>query len=130
MRCERAWATGPVSERSPFRAGIGLALLPLACMAWVGAIAPTIRVGTSLFQLTMLVYALAVLGLNIAHRLQRPDLARPRRLLCVGAYITAILMSHYGLAVLGDLSRPGGGLLRRRLPFGFPALRLAAITSR
>jgi len=63
------------------------------------------------FQLTLvLVYAIALLGLQHPHRLQRPDLPRAGAFYALGAYCAAILIDQ------GGPRRMGGGAPRRVCP--------------
>ncbi len=70
-----------------------------------------------LFQLTqVLVYAIAMLGLNILTGYQRPDLARPRRLLRDRRLHHGDPDRQVRRALLGDDAGGGRDLPRRRLP--------------
>ena len=70
-----------------------------------------------MFQLTLvLVYAIALLGPQPADRLQRPDLARPRRVLRDRRLYGGDPDGPARTALLGDAAGRGVGLLRRRLP--------------
>ena len=73
-RAEAAQAWAPAASARPVPAVLG-DLLAVAVRSFLAS-------GYQMFQLTMLVvYAIAMLGLNLRDRLQRPDLARPRRVL-------------------------------------------------
>jgi branched-chain amino acid transport system permease protein len=98
----------------------GLALLiVLACVL------PFVVSNYRVLQFTLaMVYAIALLGLNMLTGLQRPDLARPRRLLPIGAYTAAILMDRFGAPYWLTVPAAGCRVPARRLPV--PACRRCA----
>ena len=103
----------------------------LAVLLWLAAALLPILLFSNyhLFQLTMVVvYAIAILGLDRAHRIQRPDIPRSRCVLCDRR------LCHCGADVLSTTGRIGRHCRRRRSfarRFGFliglPALRLGGL---
>jgi len=99
----------------------------LVLLGLVGAVALTFLLSNyHLFQLTMVVvYAIAVLGLNLVTGYNGQISLGHGAFYAVGAYITAILMSNYDVPYWATL--PAAAIVSGILGFavGLPALRLA-----
>ena len=102
-------------------AGAALLLLALALL-------PFLLKNYRVFQLTLvLIYAIAVLGLNILTGYNGQISLGHGAFYAIGAYVAAILMDRYGIPYWGTL--PVAFLVCLALGFlmGFPALRLGGL---
>ena len=96
-----------------------LAALVVACVA------PFMLTNYHIFQLTLtLVYAIAVLGLNLLTGFNGQISLGHGAFYAMGAYTTAILMDHYGMPYWATLPIAGAICLVFGFLFGLPALRL------
>jgi branched-chain amino acid transport system permease protein len=92
------------------------AVLPLACQSFV------------IFQLTeVMIYGLAILGLNLLTGFGGQFSLGHGAFFGLGAYVTAILMQHYGVAYYWTLPAAGGICFVVGTLFGLPALRLQGL---
>ncbi|MBV8337548.1 MAG: branched-chain amino acid ABC transporter permease [Alphaproteobacteria bacterium] len=92
------------------------AILPLACQSFV------------IFQLTeVMIYGLAILGLNLLTGFGGQFSLGHGAFFGLGAYVTAILMQHYGIAYYWTLPVAGGICFVVGTLFGLPALRLQGL---
>jgi branched-chain amino acid transport system permease protein len=91
-------------------------VLPLACQSFV------------VFQLTeVMIYGLAILGLNLLTGFGGQFSLGHGAFFGLGAYVTAILMQHYGVAYYWTLPAAGGICFVVGTLFGLPALRLQGL---
>ena len=96
-----------------------LAAVAIACAA------PFTMTNYHIFQLTLtLVYAIAVLGLNLLTGFNGQISLGHGAFYALGAYTTAILMDHYGVPYWATLPAAGAVCLVFGFLFGLPALRL------
>jgi branched-chain amino acid transport system permease protein len=96
-----------------------LALLAIACVL------PFVSSNYHIFQLTLtLIYAIAVLGLNLLTGFNGQISLGHGAFYAIGAYTTAILMDHYGMPYWATLPIAGAICLGFGFLFGLPALRL------
>jgi branched-chain amino acid transport system permease protein len=80
------------------------------------------------FQITMaLVYAIAILGLNLLTGINGQFSLGHSAFFGIGAYTTAIMMEHMGVSFYWTLPTAGGVCFVFGFLFGLPALRLEAI---
>ena len=111
--------------RAESRPLVPLAILGLALLA----LAPTFLVeGYRLFQLTLaVIYAVAILGLNIVTGYNGQISLGHGAFYAVGAYATAIMMASFGMPYWATL--PIAALICAGLGYaiGFPALRLGGL---
>jgi branched-chain amino acid transport system permease protein len=102
-------------------AGIGL-LLAFACVL------PFHISNYSVFQCTMvLVYAIALLGLNMLTGFNGQISLGHGAFYAIGAYCAAVLMDHYGMPYWATLPVAGAVCLVAGFLFGLPALRLEGL---
>ena len=84
-----------------------------------------------MFQFTLvLVYAIALLGLNILTGYNGQISLGHGAFYAIGAYVAAILMDQFGVPYWATLPVAGAVCLVVGFLFGLPALRLRATTSR
>ncbi|SMF04161.1 ABC-type branched-chain amino acid transport system, permease component [Tistlia consotensis] len=104
--------------------GLAVALVVLAA-----ALAAPFAAGSFLvFQLTMmLVYAIAILGLNILTGINGQFSLGHGAFYAVGAYTAAIMMDHFGIGYLWTLPAAGVVCFLAGFLFGWPALRLEGV---
>jgi branched-chain amino acid transport system permease protein len=80
------------------------------------------------FQLTMvLIYAIALLGLNILTGYNGQISLGHGAFYAIGAYVTAILMDHYDVPYWACIPLAGAACLVAGFLFGLPALRLEGV---
>ncbi len=117
-----AAARGRARRAMPRAAVVGVVLVGLACVL------PFELRNYQLFQLTLvMVYAIALLGLNILTGYSGQISLGHGAFYAVGAYVAAILMDRYGIAYWVTVPAAGAVCLVVGLLFGFPALRLEGL---
>jgi branched-chain amino acid transport system permease protein len=102
--------------------------LGIALAIAVGVVLPLLLSSFSIFQLTlMLIYAMAILGLNLLTGFNGQFSLGHSAFFAVGAYAAAILVERYGVSPY--LAIPIGGCFCFvcGFLFGFPALRLSGL---
>ena len=117
---------GPVGEPKPtWVSGRNLAI----GASVIGAIlAPLVVQNFIVFQLTLvMIYGLAILGLNLLTGFNGQFSVGHGAFYGLGAYVTAILMQHYGVAYYWTLPAAGGICFAVGTLFGLPALRLQGL---
>ena len=93
-----------------------------------GFVAPLLFRGFVIFQLTeVMIYALAILGLNLLTGFNGQFSLGHGAFFGLGAYVTAIMMQHYGVAYYWTLPASGGVCFLVGTVFGLPALRLQGL---
>jgi len=91
-------------------------------------VCPFFLSGFQIFQLTMmLIYAIAILGLNLLTGINGQFSLGHGAFYAIGAYVAAILMEHYGLGYIWTLPAAGLVCFVSGFLFGLPALRLEGI---
>jgi branched-chain amino acid transport system permease protein len=104
----------------PQFAGVAVLVLLLAC--------PLLLRGFQVFQLNlMLIYAIAILGLNILTGINGQFSLGHGAFYAIGAYTAAILMEHHGLNYVWTLPAAGLICFISGFLFGLPALRLEGV---
>jgi branched-chain amino acid transport system permease protein len=109
------------------------ALLSTRHLVWAGILAiavilPFVFQGFVVFQFTeVMIYALAILGLNLLTGYNGQFSVGHGAFYGLGAYVTAILMNHYGVAYYWTLPAAGGICFVVGTLFGLPALRLQGL---
>jgi branched-chain amino acid transport system permease protein len=104
----------------PQLAGIAFLVLLLAC--------PLFLRGFQVFQLNlMLIYAIAILGLNILTGINGQFSLGHGAFYAIGAYTAGILMEHYGVGYVWTLPAAGLICFVSGFLFGLPALRLEGV---
>jgi branched-chain amino acid transport system permease protein len=89
---------------------------------------PLVFQGFVVFQLTeVMIYGLAILGLNLLTGFNGQFSVGHGAFFGLGAYVTAILMQHYGVAYYWTLPAAGGICFIVGALFGLPALRLQGL---
>ena len=102
--------------------GIGLVLLVVACAL------PFVLSNYRTFQMTLvLVYAIALLGLNILTGYNGQISLGHGAFYALGAYCTAILMDRWGVPYWATIPVAGAVCLVAGFVFGLPALRLEGL---
>ncbi|MEQ1613540.1 MAG: branched-chain amino acid ABC transporter permease [Hyphomicrobiaceae bacterium] len=104
----------------------------MRALPWVLLIAaivlPFLVKGFVTFQLTMmLVYAIAIMGLNLLTGFNGQFSLGHGAFYAIGAYTAAILMEQVGISYLWTLPAAGAACFAAGFLFGLPALRLEAI---
>ena len=116
--------TNATTLRRPRRA----ALLRRGGGAALAALIPFMFGPYRVGQFTLvLVYAVAVLGLNLLVGYNGQISLGHGAFFALGAYTAALLIEKASVPYLLTLPIAGAGLLRRGLPFGIPALRLRGL---
>jgi branched-chain amino acid transport system permease protein len=101
--------------------------LPVALLM-TALIIPMLVKGFVTFQLTMvLVYAIAIMGLNLLTGFNGQFSLGHGAFYAIGAYTAAIMMEHGGISYLWTLPAAGVICFAAGFLFGLPALRLEAI---
>ena len=103
--------------------------------AWLGItvllvlfVCPLFLKGFTVFQLNMmLIYAIAIMGLNLLTGFNGQFSLGHGAFYAIGAYTTAILMEHYGIGYLWTIPVAGLVCFVSGFLFGLPALRLESI---
>jgi branched-chain amino acid transport system permease protein len=99
----------------------------LAVMAAL-LVCPFFLSGFQVFQLNMmLIYAIAILGLNLLTGINGQFSLGHGAFYAIGAYCAAILMDHYGISYIWTLPAAGLVCFVSGFLFGLPALRLEGI---
>ena len=112
----------PASDPRNPRAGVVAAVIALACML------PLVLSNYQTFQLTLaLIYAIALLGLNILTGYNGQISLGHGAFYAIGAYTAAILMDHYDLPYWATIVPAGAVCLGVGFVFGLPALRLEGL---
>jgi branched-chain amino acid transport system permease protein len=102
--------------------------LVLAVAIAVAVVLPLVFQGFVVFQLTqVMIYGLAILGLNLLTGFNGQFSVGHGAFYGLGAYVTAILMQHYGVAYYWTLPAAGGICFIVGFLFGLPALRLQGL---
>ncbi len=117
-------ARAPAAPRTPARPrALGLALLLAgACLF------PFLADGFVVFQITqLLVYAIAILGLNLLTGTSGQFSLGHGAFFAAGAYVAAILISEFGVPFPLAIVAAGAVCFGLGLGFGFPALKLDGI---
>ena len=113
----------PGSRRPGSRPAIGSSRRSL-----VAAVLPCVVQSFVIFQLTeVMIYGLAILGLNLLTGFNGQFSLGHSAFYGIGAYTTAILMHHYGVAYFWTLPAAGGVCFVVGFLFGLPALRLQGL---
>jgi branched-chain amino acid transport system permease protein len=91
-------------------------------------VCPFVLSGFQVFQLTMmLIYAIAILGLNLLTGINGQFSLGHGAFYAIGAYVAAILMDHYEVGYIWTLPVAGLVCFVSGFLFGLPALRLEGI---
>ena len=115
--------TATAAPRRAWRAWAGVALLLLVLL-----LLPFLLKNYRVFQLTLvLVYAIAVLGLNLLTGYNGQISLGHGAFYALGAYIAAILMDRYAIPYWGTLPAAFLACLVLGFLMGFPALRLGGL---
>ncbi len=127
VTAEATEAATPISTQAPVRGGVGtvIAVVVVLCAAVALAFYAS---NYHLFQLTMLVvYAIAILGLNLATGYNGQISLGHGAFYAVGAYTAAILMSNFDVPYWATL--PVAAAVSAFIGFlvGFPALRFTGL---
>ncbi|HEY0825558.1 MAG TPA: branched-chain amino acid ABC transporter permease [Ramlibacter sp.] len=110
----RGWSRGWIAT--------ALVLIAVACVL------PFVVSNYRLFQLTMvLIYAIALLGLNILTGYNGQVSLGHGAFYAIGAYVTAILMDKFGVPYWMCIPAAGAVCLLAGFLFGLPALRLEGV---
>jgi branched-chain amino acid transport system permease protein len=105
--------------------GRRLALIGLAALLIVACALPFVLSNYRTFQLTLvLVYAIALLGLNILTGYNGQISLGHGAFYAIGAYVAAILMDRFGVPYWATVPLAGALCLAAGFLFGLPALRL------
>jgi len=108
--------------------GASLRWLLLALALVLAAALPFLVSNYRVFQLTMvLIYAIALLGLNLLTGYNGQISLGHGAFYAIGAYVTAILMDHYGVPYWACIPAAGAVCLLVGFLFGLPALRLEGV---
>jgi branched-chain amino acid transport system permease protein len=131
--------TTPQQDTATFTATVPAATAPpvtrqvmrhwvLAGVLLVAVLLPFYFQGFVVFQLTqVMIYGLAILGLNLLTGFNGQFSVGHGAFYGLGAYVTAILMQHYGIAYYWTLPAAGGICFIVGFLFGLPALRLQGL---
>ncbi|MFL5269101.1 MAG: branched-chain amino acid ABC transporter permease [Stellaceae bacterium] len=131
--------TAPQQDTATFTATVPAAAVPpaarptirhwvLAGVLLVAVLLPLYFQGFVVFQLTqVMIYGLAILGLNLLTGFNGQFSVGHGAFYGLGAYVTAILMQHYGIAYYWTLPAAGGICFIVGFLFGLPALRLQGL---
>ena len=122
---------------APAAAGVGISAairgdrgrrLAIAATVTVALLIPLFAGGFLTFQLTqVMVYALAILGLNLLTGFNGQFSLGHSAFYGIGAYTTAILMSRWGVPYFWTLPAAGAVCFAVGFLFGLPALRLQGL---
>ena len=94
----------------------------------IAAVVPFVFQGFVIFQLTeVMIYGLAILGLNLMTGFNGQFSVGHGAFYGLGAYVTAILMSRYGVPYYWTLPAAGGVCFAVGVLVGLPALRLQGL---
>src|SRR5205823_9443418 len=100
----------------------------IAATVVVALVIPFVLKSFFVFQLTqVMIYGLAILGLNLLTGFNGQFSVGHGAFYGLGAYVTAILMQHYGIAYYWTLPAAGGICFIVGFLFGLPALRLQGL---
>jgi len=127
VTAEATEAATPISAQAPVRGGVGTAVTVVVVLCAAVALA-FYASNYHLFQLTMLVvYAIAILGLNLATGYNGQISLGHGAFYAVGAYTAAILMSNFDVPYWATL--PVAAAVSAFIGFlvGFPALRFTGL---
>jgi branched-chain amino acid transport system permease protein len=107
---------------SPRTLALCIVLLAAACVL------PFVLSNYRVFQFTMvLIYAIALLGLNILTGYNGQISLGHGAFYAIGAYVAAIMMDHFGLPYWATIPAAGAVCLLVGFLFGLPALRLEGV---
>jgi branched-chain amino acid transport system permease protein len=102
--------------------------LVLAGVVAIAVVLPFVFQGFVVFQLTeVMIYGLAILGLNLLTGFNGQFSVGHGAFYGLGAYVTAILIQHYGVAYYWTVPAAGGVCFVVGTLFGLPALRLQGL---
>ncbi len=127
VTAEATEAATPISTQAPVRGGVGTAVTVVVVLCAAVGLA-FYASNYHLFQLTMLVvYAIAILGLNLATGYNGQISLGHGAFYAVGAYTAAILMSNFDVPYWATL--PVAAAVSAFIGFlvGFPALRFTGL---
>jgi branched-chain amino acid transport system permease protein len=100
----------------------------LAGVVLIAMVLPFVFQGFVIFQLTqVMIYGLAILGLNLLTGFNGQFSVGHGAFFGLGAYVTAIMMQHWGIAYYWTLPAAGGVCFIVGFMFGLPALRLQGL---
>jgi branched-chain amino acid transport system permease protein len=117
-----AQASGGVRDWSPRWVVACVLLVAAACVL------PFVVSNYRVFQLTMvLIYAIALLGLNILTGYNGQISLGHGAFYAIGAYVAAVMMDHFGLPYWATIPAAGAVCLLAGFLFGLPALRLEGV---
>jgi branched-chain amino acid transport system permease protein len=131
--------TAPQQDTATFAATVPVAAAPpatrstvrhwvIAGLLLVAVLLPLYFQGFVVFQLTqVMIYGLAILGLNLLTGFNGQFSVGHGAFYGLGAYVTAILMQHYGIPYYWTLPASGGVCFIVGVLFGLPALRLQGL---
>jgi branched-chain amino acid transport system permease protein len=121
-------ATVPTLAAAPPRASTALRTWILTGAIAVALVLPLVFQGFVIFQLTeVLINGLAILGLNLLTGFNGQFSVGHGAFFGLGAYVTAIMMSHWGVPYYWTLPAAGGVCFVVGFLFGLPALRLQGL---
>jgi branched-chain amino acid transport system permease protein len=103
-------------------------LCVLAGVVAIAVVLPFLLQSFVVFQLTeVMIYGLAILGLNLLTGFNGQFSVGHGAFYGLGAYVTAIMMQHWGIAYYWTLPAAGGVCFVVGFLFGLPALRLQGL---
>src|ERR1044072_7750662 len=109
-------------------AGVTLAqwrLILLGAALVVAAVIPFVLKNFYIFQLTLaIIYAIAILGLNLLTGFNGQFSLRHSAFYAIGAYTAAIMMEHLGISYVWTIPAAAAVCFAFGFLFGLPALRL------
>lgn len=126
MSEREAIATAPARARSAALTSVPT-IVSLAVLIVLFAL-PFLLPGFQVFQLNLvLIYAIAILGLNLLTGINGQFSLGHGAFYAVGAYVAAILMNHFGLGYVWTIPAAGIVCFIAGFLFGLPALRLEGV---
>lgn len=118
-------AAAPPAAKS---SGVSISLIGHAAVLALLLAVPVFGEGFFVFQMTkVLIYALAIMGLNLLTGINGQFSLGHGAFIAVGAYTTAILMEHFGVHYAATLIPAAIISFIVGFLFGFPALRLEGV---
>src|SRR6266404_5705639 len=121
-------ALAGVSPRALVIANPSTRQLLIAATIVVALVVPFVLKSFVVFQLTLvMVYALAILGLNLLTGFNGQFSLGHSAFYGIGAYTAAIMMSRWGIPYFWTLPAAGGVCFAVGFLFGLPALRLQGL---
>lgn len=117
-----------IPDREPFAAKLSVKMIVGLVFLAVVLILPFVSKNFFIFQLTLvMIYAIAVLGLNLLTGINGQFSLGHGAFYAVGAYTAAILMDQFGMSYVWTLPFAGVICFAVGFLFGLPALRLEGI---